>query len=41
MFGSSTLGNVKIDKTSTSVLNYMDSYEKTDYFETPFRRDYQ
>ena len=39
-FGSSTLGNVKIDKQYSSVLNYMDAYEKTDFYESPFDRDY-
>ena len=30
-FGLSTPGNIELDTTHTSVLDYMDAYDKTDY----------
>lgn len=39
--GLSTPGNVKIDKTGLSVLDYMDAYEQTTFFDNYDTRDYQ
>ena len=37
-FGLYTPGNAKVDTTHTSVLDYMDAYDKTDYL---YRMDWQ
>lgn len=39
MFGSFTLGNAKVDITSTGVLQYMDAYETTTYLENQYNRE--
>lgn len=39
--GSSILGNVKIDTGHTSVLQYLDAYELTEYLENQYNRAYQ